>query len=150
MKKTFIFSGLLCGILMSVLGGFLLGLPLPSTSPAQTSAIAKSDAFLLGMMDPDGHKHIWALSAETATGISRRLAAKYPRKTIDGVTFYQVRSWRDTAHLVIEAHSQQGVLIVDLIHQIERLKKLGPDRKLTRRVTALEKRLTRMSEPGNP
>ena len=68
----------------------------------------------------------------------------------DGITFYQVRSWRDTAHLVIEAHAQQGVLIVDLIHQIERLKKLGPDRKLTRRVTALEKRLTRMSDPGNP
>lgn len=150
MKKKSIVSFVLSGILMLMLGVFLLGLPLPATSPAQTSDIAKSEVFLLGIMDPDDHKHIWALPSETAANISRRLAAKYPRKSIDGVTFYQVRSWRDTAHLVIEAHAQQGILIVNLVNQLAHLKEFGPDRKLTRRVTALERRITRMSDAGNP
>lgn len=150
MKKKSFFSFVSSGILILVFGVFLLRLPSPATSPAQTSGSAKSDVYLLGALDPDDRKHIWALPAETGSNISRRLAAKYARKSIDGITFYQVRSWRDTAHLAIEAHAQQGVLIVNLIHQLERLKEFGPDRKLARRVTALERRMIRMSDAGNP
>lgn len=150
MKKKSIFSMLSTGVLVLVFGGFMTGLPLPATSPAKSLNDRKADIDLFGIMDPDGRKHTWALPAETAAGISRRLAAKYPSKLIDGVTFYRVRSWRDTANLAIEVHAQQGLLMVDLINQIERLKKIGPSRKLTRRVTALEKRLTKMLEPSNP
>ena len=150
MKKKSFFNFVLYGVLMVAFSAFLLRLLLPATSPAQTDGITKTEIFLLGTVDPDDRKHIWALPSETGADISRRLAAKYPRKSIDGVTFYQVHSWRDTAHLAIEAQAQQGVLLVNLINQLERLKEFGPDRKLTRRVTALEKRITRMSDAGHP
>ena len=142
MKKESIFNLAFIGLLAMMACVFGLSLPLSATSPA------KSDAVLLGIMDPDGHKHIWALPADAATGISRQLAAKYPRKSIDGVLFYRVSSWRDTANLVIEAHALQGALMFDCINRIERLKRIGPDRKLARRVTALEKLLNERFDSG--
>ena len=96
--------------------------------------------YLLGIIDPEGYKRIWAFPAETAIGISKRLAAKYPRKTIDGVTFFRVTSWRDTSNLAIEANAQQGLLIVNLFKEIKTLKENEPNRQLTRRVSKLKKR----------
>ena len=135
------------GILIMVIG-VSLGLSPLATRPAHSQSAGKLDVYLLGIMDPDNRKHIWALPVETATGISRQLATKYPRKSIDGVIFYKVSSWRDTANLVMEAHAQQSALMVDLINRIERIKRSGPDRKLTRRVTAIEKRLNESFDPG--
>jgi hypothetical protein len=150
MKKKSIFSFVSSGILVLVFAVFMFSWPLPATSPAKSLRDSHADVYLIGILDPDDRKHVWALPAEAATGIGRRLAANYPSKSIDGVTFYRVGSWRDTANLAIEAHAQQGILIVDLVNQIDRLKKSGPDRKLTRRVTALEKRLNKILEPSNP
>lgn len=131
-----------------LLAGLCLVLPLSAKGPAQLRSDSTSDLYLLGIIDPDDRKHIWALPGEAGAAIGRQLAVKYPRKSIDGVIFYSVRSWRDTANLVIEAHAQQGALMVDLINRIERIKRTGPDRKLTRRVTALEKRLNESLDSG--
>lgn len=144
-KNRFVLWGLF--ILLPVV---CLVLPLSAPGPAQSQSAGKSDVYLLGIMDPDDRKHIWALPAEAAAGIGRQLAAKYPRKSIDGVIFYRVRSWRDTANVLIEAQAQQGALMVDLINRFERIKQSGPDRKLTRRVTALEKRFNESMDSGNP
>ena len=122
--------------------------PLLASGPAQSQPAGTADVYLLGIMDPDDRKHIWALPAEAASGIGRQLAAKYPRKSIDGVIFYRVRSWRDTANVLIEAQAQQGALIVELSNQIKRLKKFGLDRKLTGRVSQIEKRLNKMTDAG--
>lgn len=148
MKIKSIFRFASSKILVLITGVCLLSWILPATNPAQSLPDGKSDVFLLGIIDPDDRKHIWALPVETATGISRQLAAKYPRQSIDGVIFYRVSSWRDTANLVLEAHAQQGALMVDIINRIERIKRSGPDRKLTRRITALEKRLNESSDSG--
>ena len=150
MKKKSILNFVSTGVLVLVMGAFVFNLPFPTTSPAKSMQAGESDLHLIGILDPDGRKHIWALPADAAAGISRRLAAKYPRQSIEGVIFYRVRSWRDTANIVIEAHAQQGVLIVDLISQVERLKQSGPDRQLTRRVDALEELVTSISYGGNP
>lgn len=140
-KNRFVLGGLV--ILLSVVFS-----PLLAPGPAQSQPAGKSDVYLLGIMDPDDRKHIWALPAEAAAGIGRQLAAKYPRKSIDGVIFYRVRSWRDTANVLIEAQAQQGALIVELSNQIKRLKKFGLDRKLTGRVSQIEKRLNKMTDAG--
>ena len=150
MKKLSNFRTVSIGVLFLVIAAFMLSLTRPAASPAKSLNDVKSDFYLFGIMDPDGRKHTWVLPSETASGISRQLAAKYPRQSIEGVTFFMVASWRDTANMAIEAHAQQGILIVDLINQVERLKKFGPDRKLIRRVTALEKRITQMSDADNP
>jgi hypothetical protein len=149
------------GVLVFVISAFMLCIPLSAKSAAEPSSDGKSGIDLLCFVDPDGREHMWALPAESAVGISRRLAAKYPSKSIDGVTFYSVHSWRETANLVIEAHTQQRILIVDLLKKIKRQKAKATDRQLIRhqktkapkksladRVSELEKKLNAMTDAG--
>ena len=136
-KSIFIIHAL--GVLIFVIGVFMLSMPLLAKGPAGFSPDGNSNVYLLGIIDPDGHKRIWAFPAETAIGISNRLAAKYPSKTIGGVTFFRVTSWRDTSNLAIEANAQQGLLIVDLFKEIKTLKENEPNRQLARRLDRLEK-----------
>ena len=150
MEKKSIFIIHALGILVFVIGVFMLSIPLLAKSPAGSSSGDSSNVNLVGIIDPDGNKHIWAFPAETAIGISRRLAAKYPSKTIDGVSFFRVTSWRDTSNLAVEASAQQGLLIVDLFRDIKRLKAVAPSRQLDRRVKKLEKQLKSMTRQGNP
>jgi len=150
MEKKSIFSIHFFGILVFVIGVFILSLPLLAKSPAGSASDGGSNVYLIGIIDPDGHKRIWAFPAETASGISRQLAAKYPSKTIDGISFFRVTSWRDTSNLVIEANAQQGLLIVDLFKEIKRLKANALSRQRARRVNKLEKQLNAMPYGGYP
>jgi hypothetical protein len=148
MKQKSFFNFVSAGIMVLVIGAFILRLPLPATSPAESQQPGKANVHLLGIIDPDDRKYIWALPTESGALINRRLAARYPRKTIDGIIFFRVHSWRDTANVVLEAHAHQGELIVDIINRIERIHKSGPNRVLTRRVAALEKRIAQMTDSG--
>jgi len=150
MEKKSIFSIHFFGVLVFVIGVFILSLPLLAKSPAGSASDGGSNVYLIGIIDPDGHKRIWAFPAETASGISRQLAAKYPSKTIDGISFFRVTSWRDTSNLVIEANAQQGLLIVDLFKEIKRLKANALSRQRARRVNKLEKQLNAMPYGGYP
>ena len=148
MKKKSIFIVHALGVLVFVIGVFMLSMPLLAKGPAGSSSDGSSNVYLLGIIDPDGHKRIWAFPAETADGISKRLAAKYPSKTIDGVTFFRVTSWRDTSNLAIEANAQQGLLIVDLFKEIKTLKSNEPNTQLVSRVNNLETQLREMTAQG--
>ena len=139
MEKKSIFIIHALGALVFMIGVFMLSMPLLAKSPAVSSSDGSSNVYLLGIIDPEGHKRIWAFPAETGIGISKRVAAKYPSKTIDGVTFFRVTSWRDTSNLAIEANAQQGLLIVDLFKEIKILKENAPNRQLVRRVDKLER-----------
>jgi hypothetical protein len=77
-----------------------------------------------------------------------KLAAKYPSKKIEGVSFFGVTSWRDTGSLAIEANAQQGLLIVDLFKELKSLKANAPSRQLVRRLDKLEKKLNAMRDGG--
>jgi hypothetical protein len=139
MKKKSIFIIHALGVLVFVIAVFMLSMPLLAKSPPGSSSDGSSNMYLLGIIDPDGHKHIWAFPAETAIGISKRLAAKYPSKTIDAVTFFRVTSWRDTSNLAIAANAQQGLLLVDLLKEIKILKKNTASSQLVYRVNKLER-----------
>jgi hypothetical protein len=139
MKKKSIFIIHALGVLVFVIAVFMLSMPLLAKSPPGSSSDGSSNMYLLGIIDPDGHKHIWAFPAETASGISKRLAAKYPSKTIDAVTFFRVTSWRDTSNLAIAANAQQGLLLVDLLKEIKILKKNTASSQLVYRVNKLER-----------
>jgi hypothetical protein len=134
MEKKSIFIIHALGVLVFVIGVFMLSMPLLAKSPAGSSSAGNSNVYLIGIIDPDGHKRIWAFSAEKAIGISRRLAANYSSKTIEGVSFFRVTSWRDTSNLAIEANAQQGLLIVDLFKEIKRLKANVQSRQQTRKL----------------
>ncbi len=144
MKKRTFFSICFIGGLAAVIGVFMLRMSSLAASPDKSLYDGKSDVYLFGSMDPEGHKHIWALTAETAAGITWRLAAKYPSQSIDGVIFYRVRSWRDMANLALESHKQQGLMIVDLIKEVERLKTSSLNRQLESKVIKLEKKVNEM------
>ena len=150
MQKKSIFFTHAFWALIFVIGVFMLGMPLMAKSPAGSSTEESSNAHLVGIIDPDGQKHIWAFPAETVAGITTRLASKYPRKTLDGVSFFRVTSWRDTSQLAVEANARQGMLIVGLYKEIKSLKVNAPDAKLARRVNKLEKRLDAMTDAGYP
>jgi len=139
MKKKSIFIIHALGVLVFVIAVFMLSMPLLAKSPPGSSSDGSSNVYLLGIIDPDGLKHIWAFPAETASGISKRLAAKYPSKTIDAVTFFRVTSWRDTSHLAIAANAQQGLLLVDLFKEIKILKENTASSQLVHRVNKLER-----------
>ena len=136
------------GILVVMIAVFMLSMPLLAKSPAGSSFDGSSNVYLLGIIDPDGQKHIWAFPAETAIAVSKQLAAKSPGKTIDGVSFVGVTSWRDTSNLAIEANAQQGLLIVDLFKEIKTLKSNEPSIQLVRRVNKLETQLMEMTAQG--
>jgi hypothetical protein len=147
-KSIFIIHSI--GVLVFVIGVFMLGMPLLAKGPAGSSPEGGSDVVLFGIIDPEGHKRIWALPAESATAISRRLAAKYPPKTMEGVSFFQVNSWQDTSDLLVEAQTQQGLLIVDLYNEIKRLKVNAPNTQLAGRVMKLEQRMIEITDSGLP
>jgi hypothetical protein len=150
MQKRSIFITHALWALVFVIAVFMLSMPLMAKSPAGSSTEKSSIVHLIGIIDPDGQKRIYAFPAETAVGITRRLAAKYPRKTIDGVSFFRVTSWRDTSRLAVEASAQQGLLIVGLYKELKSLKMNAPGTQLARRVNKLEKRLNAMTDAGNP
>ena len=123
MKKRTILRFLCSGVVVSVIAVWAFNLPSLAARPDKSLYKGKSDIYLFGSIDPDGHKHIWALPVETAAGITRRLAAKYPRQSYDGVIFYRVHSWRDMAKLAGEANQHQGLMIVELFKEVDALKK---------------------------
>ena len=149
MGEKSIFQIYSIGIFVFVISTLLISMPLLAKNPAGSSSDRVSEMVLLGIINPDGHKHFWALPAEAKIGISKRLAAKYPHKTIDGIHFYRVTSWRDTANLFREANAQQGKLIAELFVEIERLKKQSHER-LAGRVKKLEKQVNHIANDFNP
>jgi uncharacterized membrane protein YciS (DUF1049 family) len=136
------------GVLVFMIAVFMISMPLSAQSPVGSSSGGSSNVYLLGIIDPDGHKHIWAFPAETAIVVSKQLAAKSPGKTIDGVSFFRVTSWRDTSNLAIEANAQQGLIIADLFKEIQHLKSNTPGAQLAHRVNRLENQLREMTGPG--
>ena len=80
MQKKSIFVSHALWALVFVIGAFVLSMPLMAKSPAGSSTQESSNVHLVGIIDPDGQKRIWAFPAETAAGITRRLAAKYHGK----------------------------------------------------------------------
>ena len=136
------------GILVVMIAVFMLSMPLLAKSPAGSSSDGSSNVYLLGIIDPDGQKHIWAFPAETAIAVSKQLAAKSPGKTIDGVSFFRVTSWRDTGNLAIEANAHQGLIIAGLFKEIQHLKSNTPGAQLVHRVNRLENQLREMTGPG--
>ena len=150
MKKTTLFGVGFSGILVAVIGVLMLHGPSQATSPSKSLYKGNSNVYLFGSIDPDGDRRVWALPAETATGITRQLAAKYPSKPIDGVIFYSVHSWRDIAHLAVEANKQQGLMIVNLFKEVERLKTAPSNNRIESKVIKLQEQLNEIAIKLNP
>ena len=133
MKKQSIFNLVSIGIVVWVTGVFLISTPVLAKRPDRSTLTGNSEMHLIGIIDPDGHKHVWRIPGETGGAISSQLAAKYPSTELYGVTYFRIPSWRGTSKLVLEINAQQDVLISDLRKKIKRLKKKTGYRQIIRR-----------------
>ena len=144
----------------------IVGLLVTALIPANAGAAESSKTNIqdslqtVGIIDPDGAKSVWLISSASGGDISG-LLAKYPSKMIDGLKFYKVSSWRDTARFFTVVNEKQAQTIRQLAKNMQKLnKRVGNLEKKRRkivysgsidsRVKALEKKVEYMSDGGLP
>jgi len=114
----------------------------------------------VGIINPDGVKSVWLISNSSSGDISG-LLTKYPSQMIDGLKFYTVSSWRDTARFLTFVNEKQAQTIRQLAKNMQKLnRRVGSLEKNRRkivytgsidsRVKALEKKVDYMSDGGHP
>ncbi|CAB1077131.1 hypothetical protein D1AOALGA4SA_4924 [Olavius algarvensis Delta 1 endosymbiont] len=114
----------------------------------------------VGIINPAGTKRVWMIPSAEGTDL-HVLLARFPSKLIDGVKFYQVSSWRDTARLLTFVNEQQARALLQLAQDIQKLEKrlVTLEKKQRRvvysgsmdgRVKALEKKMDDMFDGGLP
>ena len=120
--------------------------------------ISQADLQAVGIINPDGAKSVWMIS-NSSDGDTTDLLAKYPSKIIDGLKFYCLSSWRDTARFLTVVHEHQARVMRQLAQNIQKLnKKIGNIEKkrqwvvysgsIAGRVQALEKKVDHMTDGG--
>jgi len=144
----------------------IVGLPVTALIPAN-AADSKSPEInsqdhiqTVGIINPDGAKSVWMIS-DSNDGDIPGLLAKYPSKMIDGLNFYSLSSWQDTARFLTVVHEQQARVMRQLAQNMQKLtKRIGNIEKkrqrvvysgsMDSRVQALEKKVDYMSDGGHP
>ena len=112
----------------------------------------------VGIINPDGAQSVWMIS-NSSDGVVNGLLAKYPSKIIDGLKFYCMSSWQDTARFLTVVHEQQARVMRQLAQNMQKLnKRIGNiennrlrifySGSITSRVQALEKKVDYMTDSG--
>jgi hypothetical protein len=83
------------------------------------------------VQDPDGRRRTWKVSSKAKDQIDSILPA-HARKTVDGISVYEVTSWRNMSALEEAVSEDRDKMIWELFNEISRLKL---------HVTRLEKRV---------
>jgi hypothetical protein len=114
----------------------------------------------VGIITPDGAKSVWPVSMPRGADILGWLA-QFPSSMTEGVKFYKLSSWRQTARMLTAVNQHQTQIIRQLAQDVQQLNKRvailekkrpavvysGP---LDYRVHILEKKVHEMSDGGNP
>jgi hypothetical protein len=154
---------LLCSDMKALLMVFI-GLLLLNASPSNAKesgnfkTLMPEDVHQVGIINPDGAKSVWLLPHTDGDDIVG-LLVKYSFKMIDGIKFYEITSWRDTAAFLTSVNEQQGRMILNLERNMRQLykrvailEKRGGGRfksPLDHRVQALEKKVDEMTDSGH-
>ena len=137
---------------------FLNALPSNAMESGNIKTLMPEDVWQVGIINPDGVKSFWPLP-DTGGDDIVGLLAKYSFKMIDGIKFYEITSWRDTAAFFAFVNEQQGRMILNLESNVRQLYKRvailerrGGGRfksPLDHRVQALEKKVHEMTDSGH-
>jgi hypothetical protein len=120
----------------------------------------QNDIQPVGIITPDGAKSVWPVSMPRGADILGWLA-QFPSSMTEGVKFYKLSSWRQTARMLTAVNQHQAQIIQHLSQDVRQLNKRvailekkrrgvvysGP---LDYRVHILEKKVHEMSDSGNP
>ena len=149
-----------CTIILIVTMGLAVTALIPANAADSSSPKINSQASLqtVGIINPDGAKSVWMIS-NSSDGDMAGILAKYPSKIIDGIKFYCLSSWRDTAGFLTVVHEHQAQLMRQLAQNMQKLnKRIGNIEKKRQwivysgsnagRVQALEKKVDYMSDSG--
>jgi hypothetical protein len=142
----------------------LLGLMMAGNFPANADESENfqknrpEDFQTVGIVNPDGGKSVWLIIANDGHDISAWLA-KFPSKVVDGLRFYILSSWQDTARFLTVVNEQQARTIRRLAQNMRQLNiRVGKlEKKKGRRVhsgsqddrlSTLEEKVKNMSDGG--
>jgi len=146
-------------ILVLIVGQAVTALIPANAADSKSSKInSQGNIQTVGIINPDGAKSVWMIS-NSSDGDIPGLLAKYPSKMIDGLKFYSLSSWQDTARFLTIVHEQQARVMRQLVQNMQKLnKKIGNIEKkrqrvvhsgsMDSRVQALEKKVDYMSDGG--
>ena len=138
----------------------ICNLPAIASESENSKSSIDDDLQLLGIIDPEGEKSVWLVSS-AGDGTVAGIISKYSARMIDGIKFYELYSWQDTALFLTAVNKQQAQTMQQLTQDIQKLNrrvKALEKRKrvvvssgsLNSRVKALEKKVEYMSDGGLP
>jgi len=142
---------------MAVLVILIFGMMVWGSIPARGADNGKKQAKVqpVGIINPDGVKKIWLVNEGMAEFLSG-----YASRQIEGLKFYQLTSWKDTAIFLTAVNEHQGQMIQDLAANMKKLNKRVKrlERKalsvtaypVNHRLEALEKKVKYMSGGAYP
>ncbi|MGB5746870.1 MAG: hypothetical protein WBM69_07810 [Desulfobacterales bacterium] len=149
MKQTTNFSQIAVMVILTV------GLMFIGNFPSEGADSGKIPAKLqpVGIINPDGGKSVWLVPDD----ISEFLAG-YSSQKIEGIKFYQMISWKDTATFMAAVNQHQEQVIRDLavnMHQLtrrvamlERTRVSAATFPANQRIEALEQKVREMTDGG--
>jgi len=159
---TYKLSSICAKMLLVAFFGLLMAGNLRAVAADSKSARTNSqdDLLTVGIINPDGVKSVWLIPRTESHAISV-LLAEFPSKVIDGLKFYSVSSWQDTARILAVVNEQQARSIRHLVQNVRQLnKRVGSLEKkrgrhvysgtLDYRLSNLEKKVKYMSDGGYP
>ena len=114
------------------------------------------DAQTVGIIDPDGIQSVWLVPDYESRDMFQELA-KHPVIMVEGVQFYKLSTWQDTAGFLAEMGRRHEIWIQVLVEDIQRLSRINRAHKINRRskpdplserVRVLEEKVKQMTDSG--
>ena len=114
------------------------------------------DAQTVGIIDPDGIQSVWLVPDYESRDMFQELA-KHPVMMVEGVQFYKISTWQDTAGFLAAMGRRHEIWIQVHVEDIQRLSQInhayeinsrpnpGP---LSERVRVLEEQVKQMTDSG--
>lgn len=115
------------------------------------------DAQTVGIIDPDGIQSVWLVPDYESGDVFQELA-KHPVVMVEGVQFYKISTWKDTAGFMAAMGRRHEVWIQALVADNQRLSKINQAYRvnntpqpaaLSERVRALEEKFEEMEKLSN-
>lgn len=114
------------------------------------------DAQTVGIIDPDGIQSVWLVPDYESRDLFQKLA-RHPVTMVEGVQFYKIATWQDTAGVLAAMGRRHEIWIQVLAEDIQRLHTINQayeinsrpqPGQLSERVRVLEEQVKQMTDSG--
>ena len=115
------------------------------------------DAQTVGIIDPDGIQSVWLVPDYESREMFQELA-RHPIMIVEGIQFYKISTWQDTAAALAAMGRRREIWIQVLVEDIQRLSQINRAYEinsrpkadaLSERVRVLEEQVKQMTDSGH-